>query len=651
MKKGKIYLGVLMLLILIGTFLRINNLGMLSLWGDEAVFALSAKGILSTGVPNLPSNSVYPRAIPLSYLIGISFKLLGVNEVAARIPSVIFGILIIPLTYLTGRVIIDQKVGIVSSFIITLSPWAIAWSREARMYSMFQFFSLFTFLLFYLGFIKNKKNFKYIAILSFAITLTLHQTGILLIPVFFLVLLYEKKIKTIRSKHILIGLILISLAVIIPIILEKILLKGSTNTLSVLTTNVEKPFFYYKIFFNMFPAFSLLILAPLILILLIGLKNKLWSKEIKEINHLWISFIVPIITLTLMLSWRREVYSFFLLPFFILSSVSLLFFGFKLLNQKFKNLNFKIAMILKIIVIVVVFSLILSSIKLTDAINISKEYYNKNYQPFHSNYKFIYSYLNKNYDEGDIIISTDPVTHYFYSEQETYWLRPTSYEQASIEDDLGRYDIYTKSKLITNEGDIENLLKTNNSHIKRIWFVTDYRFPTRTSVDSFIKENELVLSDEMGKSRLYVLNLSNNQTSFDFGLTNVPAEGGIKITAKTKYTKIKGYGWEEIENIDARERTDEKGSQDFVFSNKENNFKIDIENGRYVVFIKVGDKRTSHGEIDIVVEDKILEGLTKNEKIEERAVHVEVKDNQLNLKITGKKEFWSIDKLRMIKSD
>src|SRR3989344_9082919 len=109
MKKGKIYLGVLMLLILIGTFLRINNLGMLSLWGDEAVFALSAKGILSTGVPNLPSNSVYPRAIPRSYLIGISFKLLGVNEVAARIPSVIFGILIIPLTYLTARVIIDQK--------------------------------------------------------------------------------------------------------------------------------------------------------------------------------------------------------------------------------------------------------------------------------------------------------------------------------------------------------------------------------------------------------------------------------------------------------------------------------------------------------------------------------------------------------------
>ena len=84
-------------------YLRFNNLGDHSFSNDEAITTYAAIGVLEHGTPVLPSGEVYTRALLNTYLIALSFKTLGVSEFSARIVSVIFGTLTIPLVYLLGK--------------------------------------------------------------------------------------------------------------------------------------------------------------------------------------------------------------------------------------------------------------------------------------------------------------------------------------------------------------------------------------------------------------------------------------------------------------------------------------------------------------------------------------------------------------------
>ena len=133
-KKSCFILGSI---IILGLTLRLWGLGNVGLHGDEDLTALSALGILRSGLPTLPSGLIYPRSPLHLYMAALSFWIFGVSEWALRLPSVLAGTLGIVFAFFMGRRFLPPKWNILFVLIIALNPWMITYSQTARMYIFF----------------------------------------------------------------------------------------------------------------------------------------------------------------------------------------------------------------------------------------------------------------------------------------------------------------------------------------------------------------------------------------------------------------------------------------------------------------------------------------------------------------------------------
>jgi 4-amino-4-deoxy-L-arabinose transferase-like glycosyltransferase len=128
----------------IALMLGFSNLGAPSLWHDEAVQVLVAKSIAETGRALLPSGQPHPVAPVFNGGIAAFITLFGDSEAAVRAPSVVFAAVNVLLTYLLARPLLGRPTALVAAFALALSPWSVAWSRQARFYSAQQTFYLLT---------------------------------------------------------------------------------------------------------------------------------------------------------------------------------------------------------------------------------------------------------------------------------------------------------------------------------------------------------------------------------------------------------------------------------------------------------------------------------------------------------------------------
>ena len=177
------HIWVLSILLLTGLACRIYDLGRLPLWSDEAESSINALTILQKGVPAdsyqgqplfenwmirpWPNNSefefrdisysdrhvaAYHGWLPL-YSIALSFRLFGITSspagmlrpqydegqrlrrtIAARLPSVFFGMLCIVGIYLAGCRLKGREAGLVAALLATFLATNIYYSQEARYY-------------------------------------------------------------------------------------------------------------------------------------------------------------------------------------------------------------------------------------------------------------------------------------------------------------------------------------------------------------------------------------------------------------------------------------------------------------------------------------------------------------------------------------
>ena len=178
------HLWILSFLLLTGLACRIYDLGRLPLWGDEAESSINALTILQKGVPAdsyqgrplfenwmirlWPNNpefefrdisysdrhvAAYHGWLPL-YSIALSFRLFGITSspagmlrpqydeaqrlrrtIAARVPSVVFGMLCIVGFYLAGCRLQGRKTGLVAALLATFLAVNIFDSQTARYYA------------------------------------------------------------------------------------------------------------------------------------------------------------------------------------------------------------------------------------------------------------------------------------------------------------------------------------------------------------------------------------------------------------------------------------------------------------------------------------------------------------------------------------
>ncbi|HKB88279.1 MAG TPA: glycosyltransferase family 39 protein [Patescibacteria group bacterium] len=124
------------LILLAGFVLRLISINQ-SLWLDEATTALVARMSVHDIFTKFLPGDFHP---PLYYLI-LKFwaSTFGFSEITLRVPSIIFGLGTIYLTYLIAKKIFDQKVGLISSLLVSTSGLFIYYSQEARMYMLAAF--------------------------------------------------------------------------------------------------------------------------------------------------------------------------------------------------------------------------------------------------------------------------------------------------------------------------------------------------------------------------------------------------------------------------------------------------------------------------------------------------------------------------------
>jgi mannosyltransferase len=166
--KSKTFKISLLLLIFLslGLFLRIYNLASESIWLDEGISIRIASQESLYKIANEKWFDFPLYHFILHYWIG----LFGTSEFSVRFPSVIFGLLILFMSYKVGALIFDTEVGILSSFLLAFSTFHIQYSQEARMYSLMGFLTLVS-MYYFIKFVKEKSIAVSIKYLIFSLLL------------------------------------------------------------------------------------------------------------------------------------------------------------------------------------------------------------------------------------------------------------------------------------------------------------------------------------------------------------------------------------------------------------------------------------------------------------------------------------------------
>jgi 4-amino-4-deoxy-L-arabinose transferase-like glycosyltransferase len=149
---------------------------------DEARLALAAGGIAEHGWPVLPSGKVYTRGLVPAVLMAPSLALLGPTDFAARLPSLIVGVLLIGVMYLYGRSLAGVGAGLVAAALATTSVSLVFWSRQAWLYSSLSFFWLLALYLLNRAIATGSGRALLLGACAIALGLLTHEFTLLLLP-------------------------------------------------------------------------------------------------------------------------------------------------------------------------------------------------------------------------------------------------------------------------------------------------------------------------------------------------------------------------------------------------------------------------------------------------------------------------------------
>ncbi len=230
-------------IILLSFGLRLYHLDTFSFWTDEGLTPLRS----GYSIPEILSNTITIQAgsgqdthPPLYYLIiHFSRKLWGETDFAYRFPSVLAGILLVPLVYQFGRRLKNRWLGLLAAGITAVNPLQIWYAQEARMYTLLVLLAALTSYVLWQA-LTTRRNLRHSLILYLilaSLTIYTHYTAVFLIAaqsVFWAGLLWQR-----GHKKLLVGSTLLLIIIILPLLPE---------TLPRLFTGVEANYFYVQPF-------------------------------------------------------------------------------------------------------------------------------------------------------------------------------------------------------------------------------------------------------------------------------------------------------------------------------------------------------------------------------------------------------------------
>ena len=188
------YEAMIYLVLVVALILRLIALNQ-SLWLDEAINVNVARSLsFKSLIFNYSLGDFHP---PLYHLILRTWILFfGSSEISVRIPSVLLGIGTVFVTYLIGKKLFENKTALIATMLIATSPLSIYYSQEARMYMLAAFLATLS-CYFFVSIIKKDTLISWFGFVA-STTLMLYSDYLpyLLIPLYILFLLINKKLIT-----------------------------------------------------------------------------------------------------------------------------------------------------------------------------------------------------------------------------------------------------------------------------------------------------------------------------------------------------------------------------------------------------------------------------------------------------------------------
>lgn len=191
----------LWLILALAAALRFTGLVKRDFWYDEAFTGVAIKESFSSML-GMIINDVHP---PLYYIALKAFSVFFDYSVfGIRLFSAIFGVLAVWAVYLVTKELFSKKAALGASFLTAISPFAIQYSQEARMYSMLVFLILMAAYFFLNGLKTGKQKYFILWGIFTGLSMLTHYMGIIFSSTYFVAYLfwaYYQKPNKYRNKN------------------------------------------------------------------------------------------------------------------------------------------------------------------------------------------------------------------------------------------------------------------------------------------------------------------------------------------------------------------------------------------------------------------------------------------------------------------
>jgi len=321
------YVQLLIVITIIGCFLRLYNLGTSSLWLDEASTVTFATAGSFWDIWNLTA-TVEPNP-PLFHWVEYIMLSFGNNEFILRFIPAILGTLTIPIMYFIGKEFIDENGGIIAATLCAISPFFIIYSQEARAYTMLLFFIALT-TMFYLKALKDNKHTYWILFaISGSLAFWTHFYAAIVIGSLILYTLVMYKMKYAKELTISSGILAITTlplaAIAIPVIIST---KSGGPTFGVQGFGIIVETIVQLTGFNS------LVTSVMLLLFICGITTLFIKERNKSILIIWV--LITTFAISLYLSYKIPMVPRYLifLNIFLILGISASYKLFSLLTQK-----------------------------------------------------------------------------------------------------------------------------------------------------------------------------------------------------------------------------------------------------------------------------------------------------------------------------
>jgi uncharacterized membrane protein len=183
---------LLICVIALAASVRLYGLDRQSLWYDE----VSEETAFQRQFLNMGGKIPLNPPLHLFFIYPVT-KIFPGNDFALRMVPFTFGLISVPLLFLLGLKMFNERTGLIAAFLLAISPFHIWYSQEARMYALQWMLALIS-LIYFLRTLEQPRRGHYIGyILSTSAGLyTLQLTVFLLIIQALYILLFFRKYKT-----------------------------------------------------------------------------------------------------------------------------------------------------------------------------------------------------------------------------------------------------------------------------------------------------------------------------------------------------------------------------------------------------------------------------------------------------------------------